>query len=425
MELITKAPRGTKDILPEEIARWQHVEKMILRVCDLFGFTEIRVPTFEHTELFERGVGETTDVVNKEMYTFLDKGERSITLRPEGTASVTRAVLESGLYGGALPVKLCYLLPCFRYEKPQAGRLREFHQFGVELFGASEPAADAEVILLASRIFDAFGLSNVKLKLNSIGCPECRKAYKAALTEYFAGRAEELCDSCGERLSKNPMRILDCKSPVCAEIAKGAPSILDYLCEDCAAHFTKVKELLTAAGAAFEVDDRIVRGLDYYSRTVFEFVVDGIGAQSTVCGGGRYDGLAGQLSDRELPGLGFAMGLERLLLTLEAAGYQFPAPAVCDLYLASAPGAENAVVALAEKLRGAGLSVQTDLCGRSIKAQMKYAGKIGARFSAVLGGDELESGKAELKRMEDGEKFAVTLAEESQFVTVIKENCNG
>lgn len=410
MALITKLPRGTKDILPGESEKWQYIEEKISAVCRAFGYGEIRVPTFEHTELFERGVGDTTDVVQKEMYTFTDKGGRSVTLRPEGTASVTRAVLENGLYGGALPIKLHYFVNCFRYEKPQAGRLREFHQFGVELFGASDPSADAEVILLADAVFRALGVRQLKLKLNSIGCPTCRKAYTDALRTYFAQYKDQLCETCLGRLERNPMRILDCKSPVCKEIAEGAPRIIDYLCEDCAEHFEGVKRRLEAAGRDFEIDPTIVRGLDYYTRTVFEFVSDAIGAQGTVCGGGRYDGLAEELGGAPLAGLGFAMGMERLLLTMEAEGIALPGQTGPALYIASI-GADASVAALslATRLRAAGVSVESDIVGRGLKAQMKYADKRGARFSVVLGDDEIANGRARFKNMESGEQTELAL----------------
>lgn len=410
MALITKLPRGTKDILPGESEKWQYIEEKISAVCRAFGYGEIRVPTFEHTELFERGVGDTTDVVQKEMYTFTDKGGRSVTLRPEGTASVTRAVLENGLYGGALPIKLHYFVNCFRYEKPQAGRLREFHQFGVELFGASDPSADAEVILLADAVFRALGVRQLKLKLNSIGCPTCRKAYTDALRTYFAQYKDQLCETCLGRLERNPMRILDCKSPVCKEIAEGAPRIIDYLCEDCAEHFEGVKRRLEAAGRDFEIDPTIVRGLDYYTRTVFEFVSDAIGAQGTVCGGGRYDGLAEELGGAPLAGLGFAMGMERLLLTMEAERIALPGQTGPALYIASI-GADASVAALslATRLRAAGVSVESDIVGRGLKAQMKYADKRGARFSVVLGDDEVANGRARFKNMESGEQTELAL----------------
>ena len=318
MALITKAARGTQDVLPSESSRWQHVEQTALAIARDFGYREMRTPVFEHTELFHRSVGETTDVVQKEMYTFEDKGHRSVTLRPEGTAGMARALLEHGLNNEALPVKVSYLTSCYRYEKPQAGRLREFHQFGVECFGAAAPQADAEVITLARMVLDNLGVTGVELRLNSIGCPACRAKYHEALRAYFESRRDELCETCLGRLERNPMRILDCKSPVCSQIAAGAPVMLDYLCDDCAAHFDTVKGCLEAAGVAYIIDPHIVRGLDYYTRTVFEFVSDALGAQAVVCGGGRYDGLIDELGGPHLPSLGFGMGLERLLVVMEA-----------------------------------------------------------------------------------------------------------
>ena len=412
MGLITKAIRGTQDVLPNDSYKWQHVEGVIRQVCDAFGYKEIRTPVFEHTELFARGVGDTTDVVQKEMYTFEDKGGRSITLRPEGTAGVARAILEHGLHNGALPLKAYYFTSCYRYEKPQAGRLREFHQFGAELYGASEPYADAEMIMLADETLKMIGLDGIELQLNSIGCPECRAKYHAALKEYFSSHIDELCPTCRDRLERNPMRILDCKSPVCSGIAEGAPVILDYICDDCRAHFEKVQELLTSCGIKFSINPQIVRGLDYYSRTVFEFVSKDLGAQATVCGGGRYDGLTKQLSDTEIPAIGFAMGLERIMLILEKKQNILPDQKTCDIYIASMGdrGAHKAFE-LVSDLRQEGFYAECDMMGRSLKAQMKYADKIGARFSMVLGDNELDTNKAVLKNMTDGSKTEVELGE--------------
>ena len=334
MSEINKAPRGTNDILPEESYKWQAVEKRLMETAGLFGFKEIRVPVFEHTEFFTKNVGDTTDVVQKEMYTFDDKGGRSITLRPELTAGVVRSVIENGLYAGTLPLKCCYIGGCYRYEKPQAGRLREFHQFGVECVGAAAPNADAEVIALAKQVLDNIGIKKISLEINSIGCPECRKEYHKALKEYFSANLEELCGTCKDRLDRNPMRILDCKSPICSEIAAKAPVVLDYLCDDCRKHFEQVKAHLTAQNINFTVNPHIVRGLDYYTRTVFEFVSGDIGAQSTVCGGGRYDGLIGQMGGPNTPSLGFAMGIERLMMVLESQRAELPEAKTDDLYIA-------------------------------------------------------------------------------------------
>ncbi len=404
MALLTNAPRGTKDVLPDEVYRWQYLESVLRRCAADFGFQEIRFPTFEHTELFLRGVGDTTDVVQKEMYTFEDKGGRSITLRPEGTASVARSFLEHSLYAGPLPVKLFYIAPNFRYEKPQAGRLREHHQFGVECFGAAEPQADAEIIGLAWTFLRRLGLRDVRLKLNSIGCKHCRADYHKALHDYFDQRKDALCGTCRERLEKNPLRILDCKSEICSKIAEGAPHTFDYLCPDCRDHLDRLKAYLTDMDIPFELDSRIVRGLDYYSRTVFEFVTDRIGAQGTVCGGGRYDGLIEALGGDPMPGIGFGSGLERLLLVLEAEGVELPRPegtALFVAYIGQEP--ERRAQQLVHQLRQLGVAAARDLTGRSLKAQMKFADKQGARYSLVIGDEELAAGTVKVKDMRTGE----------------------
>ena len=399
--MLTKAPKGTKDILPSEVYKWQYVEQAFAEICRRHGFGEIRTPDFEHTELFKRGVGGTTDIVQKEMYTFDDKGGRSITLRPEFTAGVIRSAIEKGLVNGALPVKAAYVGGCYRYEKPQAGRLREFHQFGVECIGAASPSADAEVIALAKHVLDAVGIEKISLEINSIGCPECRKDYLAALKSYFEKHIDELCDTCKDRLSRNPMRIL--------------AVVTDYLCDDCRSHFEAVQKHLDAAGIKYTVNPHIVRGLDYYTRTVFEFVSGDIGAQSTVCGGGRYDGLISQMGGSSTASLGFAMGIERIMLLLEAQGTELPRPDYCDLYIATM--GENAGVAatgICELLRKDGFKVQTDICGRGLKAQMKFADKTGARFTMVLGDNECESGNAKIKNMQSGEETEIRLDEISE-----------
>ena len=410
MAEINRAVKGTNDILPLESHKYQFVEGKMLEVASLYGFREIRVPVFEHTEVFQRSVGDTTDVVQKEMYTFEDKGGRSITLRPELTAGVVRSSIEKGLVNGALPVKVCYIGGCYRYEKPQAGRLREFHQFGVECFGAATPAADAEVIALARQVLSEVGIDKISLEINSIGCPECRKKYHAALKEYFSSKTDELCGTCCERLERNPMRILDCKSPICSEIAKGAPVILDFLCDDCKEHFEGVKAHLDAADIKYTVNPQIVRGLDYYTRTVFEFVSGDIGAQSTVCGGGRYDGLVSQMGGPQVAALGFGMGIERLMMVLESQNTPLPEPRKCDIYIAPMGAAASIkATALCTALRDYGFEAQTDVCGRGLKAQMKYADKIGAAFHLVLGDNELESGKATLKNMASGDTKEISL----------------
>ena len=410
MALEIKSIKGTADVLPSDSYKWQFVERKFLDTAQKYGFGEIRVPTFEDKRLFIRSVGDTTDVVQKEMYTFTDQGGRELALRPEGTAGVNRAVIENGLINGALPVKLSYAISCFRAEKPQAGRMREFHQLGMELFGASSPSADAEVIAFVDEFFRLLGIRNISLEINSIGCKECRKNYHAALKSYFEARKDRLCDTCLERLDKNPLRILDCKNPDCKEVAKDAPVVLDYLCDDCRAHFEGLKKRLDALGVPYTVNPRIVRGLDYYVRTVFEFVSSDLGAQSTVCGGGRYDGLIKSLGGPDQPGIGYAMGVERLLMVMKAQGIEIPAPAPCDLYIGSI-GEEASVEALrlCGILRGEGFSAECDIVGRSVKAQMKYADKIGARFSMVLGDNELAEKKATVKNMVTGENAEVTL----------------
>lgn len=412
MAEINRAVKGTNDILPEESHNWQFVEGKMLETASQFGFKEIRVPVFEHTEVFLRSVGDTTDVVQKEMYTFDDKGGRSITLRPELTAGVIRSAIEKGLVNAALPQKLCYIGGCYRYEKPQAGRLREFHQFGVECVGAAAPNADAEVISLAGAVLENIGIKNISLEINSIGCPECRKEYHKALKEYFSKNTDTLCDTCKDRLDRNPMRILDCKSPICSEIAENAPVVIDFLCDDCKNHFESVKANLTAMNIDFKVNPKIVRGLDYYTRTVFEFVSNDIGAQSTVCGGGRYDGLIAQMGGPQTPSLGFAMGIERLMMVLKAQNAELPEAHTCDLFIATL--GENAMLkasALCKELRDEGYKAETDICGRGLKAQMKYANKIGAKFTLVLGDNEVENGKASLKNMSNSSEKEINLNE--------------
>ncbi len=412
MSPIITAPRGTKDVLPQHTQAWQSLEERLRQVARRYGFAEIRFPTFESTELFQRGVGDTTDVVQKEMYTFEDKGGRSITLRPEGTASVVRSYIENSLYAAGLPQKVYYIAPNFRYEKPQAGRLREHHQFGVESFGSSSPLADVEVMGVARALFDDLGLKNIELCLNSIGCPSCRPAFQGALKAYFSAHAAQLCPTCLDRLERNPLRILDCKVDSCASLRDGAPLISDSLCDDCRAHQNGVTGALDAVGMAYSFDPHIVRGLDYYTRTVFEFVTSDLGAQSTVCGGGRYDGLVESLGGPATPALGFGMGLERLLLIIEKQGAALEAQRP-DLYLVSAgDDARIPVFALTHTLRAAGLSVDCDLLSRSVKAQMKAADRSNVRYSMVLGADELSRGQAALKDMTTGQAAEVALTSE-------------
>lgn len=410
MGVITKKIKGTEDVLPKDSYRWQFVEDVMRKESAAYGFKEIRTPVFEHTELFARGVGQTTDVVQKEMYTFDTKGGESVTLRPEGTAGAARAVLEHGLVNDSLPIKASYFVSCYRYEKPQAGRLREFHQFGLECYGTQSPVADAELICAAQSIFDRLGIKQLRLEINSIGCPACRAEYHKALKEYFYGYKDELCETCNSRLEKNPMRILDCKSPVCSKIAGGAPKITDYLCDECKEHFASVQKYLDAAGVEYTVNPTIVRGLDYYTKTVFEFVTDFIGAQGTVCGGGRYDGLIEELGGKHLPSLGFAMGIERLLMLMDKQGIEIPKPSTCDLYVAvMGESASLKSFEIIKAVRSCGLIAETDVVGRGLRAQMKYADKIGAKFSMVLGDNEIEQGKAVIKNMSSGEQTEIVL----------------
>lgn len=427
MALNIKRPNGTEDVIPKNVHKWHTVEKIARDVAESFGFSEIRIPTFENTDLFLRSVGETTDVVQKEMYSVIAK-ETKFTLRPEGTAGTIRAMLQNGLMNEAMPQRVFYILSCFRHERPQAGRLREFHQFGLEMAGSQSPSADAEVISLAKTLLDRLGLKNIELYINSIGCPECRAKYHAALKEYFESKKSELCDTCLSRLEKNPMRILDCKSPICSEIAKDAPIILDYLCEECSEHFTKLQKYLTNLGIAFKVNPKIVRGLDYYTKTVFEFVTTEIGAQGTVCGGGRYDGLIEQLGGQHTPALGFAMGIERILITMEKQNCDFLQPRKCDLYIAPMDDAalEKAML-IARDLREYGYWVEYDVIGRGLKVQMKYANKIDAAFTIVLGENELTSGKVKVKNMAKGEELELDLDDnfKNKFDAVCVDNMLG
>ena len=411
-------PKGMKDVLPSQSYKWQYVEETARKVAGSFGFKEIRTPVLEHTELFLRGVGDTTDIVNKEMYTFLDKGNRSVTLKPEGTAGVARSFVENGMLNDGLPAKMYYFSPAFRYERPQAGRLREHHQFGVELYGSASPQADAEVITLVDVFYKRLGLKEVKLQINSIGCAECRKAYSAALKEYFKPHLAEMCADCNSRFEKNPMRILDCKEERCKKYTANAPAITDYLCDDCRAHFEEVQKLLTLSGVQFTVNPSIVRGLDYYSRTVFEFVSGAAGAQGTVCGGGRYDTLLQQIGEKPVPAVGFGGGIERLLMVMEAEGVTIPAPQKTRIYVAGMDGkTREFAFKLVNKLRLDGISAESDLMERSIKAQFKYADKLGAEYVAVIGENELNSGEVNIKRMSDGTQEAVKFEDIITYLT--------
>ncbi len=401
------------DILPDETPLFRKIEGIVREEAERYGFGEIRTPTFENTDLFVRGVGDTTDVVQKEMYTFADRDEnRSISLRPEGTASVVRALIENGLHVAAMPQKFYYIINCFRHEAPQAGRSREFFQFGTETFGSESPTADATVIAVAASVLDRLGLGrNVSLHINSIGCKCCRPAYREALVGYYKKNEGVLCDTCRDRLGRNPLRLLDCKNPECAALAPNAPRTVDHLCEACATHFGELRTLLDAMGISYTVDPAIVRGLDYYTRTVFEFIAEGIGAQSTVCGGGRYDGLVESLGGPALPGIGFGMGITRLILAMRAVGTADAPVAAPRVYIAPL-GKQATVLAMAtcERLRRAGIYAECDLMERSLKAQMKYAGKLGAAYTLIIGDSEAESGRAQLRNMQSGEQEEVEIS---------------
>lgn len=410
-------PKGTKDVLPSESYKWQYVENCAKDTAKLFGLKEIRTPVFEHTELFLRGVGDTTDIVNKEMYTFEDKGGRSLTLKPEGTAGVARAFVENGLMNEALPARMFYISPAYRYERPQAGRLREHHQIGVEIYGSAEPEADAEVITFIDTFFKRLNLKKVKLQINSIGCPTCRAEYNKALKEYFRPHLDEMCLTCRTRFDKNPLRMLDCKEEGCKKYTANAPKILDYLCPDCAEHFEKVKHILDETGVEYEVNAGIVRGLDYYTRTVFEFVSQAAGAQGTVCGGGRYDNLLEQIGGKSVPAVGYGGGIERLLMVMEAEGVTIPEDEKPELYIAGMDGESREFsIKLAAELRRKGVYVLYDIMKRSVKAQFKYADKLGAKYVLALGENEMQSGEAELKEMATGEKTTVKLTEIYEYL---------
>lgn len=405
-----KRPKGTEDITPLQIYKWQYIEALIREICALNGYKEIRTPAFEHTELFKRGVGETTDVVQKEMYTFEDKAGRSITLKPEGTATVVRAYIENGLFNEPQPTKLFYFTPCFRYEKPQAGRLREHHQFGIEAFGSSDPSIDAEVINLAMTVYKKLGVHSLQLRINSIGCPKCRVEYNKKLKDYLAPKLEHLCETCQDRFHKNPLRIIDCKEERCQQQITDVPFMLNHLCEECSDHFEKFKAALDIIGLEYTVDPRIVRGLDYYTKTAFEIITDTIGAQGTVCGGGRYDGLIEQIDGPSTPGVGFGMGIERLLIVLEKAGIEIPVPAPMDLFIVGL-GEEGAKesIRLIHRLREQGIKCDKDYMARSLKAQMKYANKLGARFVTVIGDDDISNNKIKIKNMAEGSEEEIPL----------------
>lgn len=409
-------PKGTKDLLPQESYKWQYIEDKIKKVTKLYNFKQIMTPTFEFTELFVRGVGTTTDVVNKEMYTFNDRSNQSITLKPEGTAGVARAYISNSLYSEPQPIKMFYITPVFRYEKPQKGRLREHHQFGVELFGSYEAEADVEVIALAKSFLNSLGVKDLVLKINSIGCKECRKIYNQKLKEFYERKLSNMCSTCKERFNSNPLRMLDCKEQECKNINKDAPKVLDYICDDCKNHHEKVLKSLDALNIKYEVDPQIVRGLDYYTRTVFEFVSNSIGSQSTVCGGGRYNHLVEEIGDIKAPAVGFGLGIERLILTMESLGLDFGNENNVELFIGSiGEEAQLKSIELANKLRNNLISCEIDLLKRSVKSQMKYANKIKAKYSLIIGEREIEEDLAEIKSMQDSTKQQIKLSKIEEF----------
>lgn len=408
--MLTKAPKGTMDVLPDKSYMWQYIENEIRELARCYNIKEIRTPVFEHTELFARGVGDTTDVVEKEMYTFLDKGERSITLRPEGTAGAVRSYIEHSLYNEPQPIKTCYFVSCYRYEKPQAGRFREFHQFGVEYFGSQSAQIDAELISFPWNLYKKLGLKGLSLNINSIGCPTCRKEYNEKLRNYLKESYDNLCDTCKSRFERNPMRILDCKSEICSDIVKNAPHLLDSICTECSDHFEDLKKSLEALDIPYNVDPLIVRGLDYYTKTVFEITAQNKNSNGTICGGGRYDGLVEQLGGPKLPASGFALGLERLMLTLSEQEVDLGIDDNVDIYIGHIGEAnEKEAQKLVNELRALGISADKDYLKRSVKAQMKYANKIGAKFTLILGDDEVTSKEVMLKNMEKHEEEKIEL----------------
>ena len=416
--MLTQAPRGTKDVLPAESYRWQYLEEKMRKAAAMAGYREVRTPVFEHTELFLRGVGDTTDIVQKEMYTFKDKGDRSITLKPEGTAGAARCFLENNLFADALPCKMYYLnAPIFRYESPQSGRLREHHQFGLECFGAKGATADAELILLAYHLLEDLGIKNLSVNINSIGCPVCRPVYHKALKDYLADRFDNLCDTCRERFDRNPLRALDCKEKKCQELTRDAPSMLNMLCDECREHFEQLKMCLDESGIPYQVNPRIVRGLDYYTKTVFELITRTKAGDLTVCGGGRYDHLVEQIGGQDLPAVGFGMGLERVLMLMEADGIQIPEPDRYDIFVTYMGANIGKAFDLVQKLRSQGIKADMDHCGRSLKAQFKYANKTGVRWTGVIGDEEAAMNMVKMRNMENGEEKTVPVAEAASVIT--------
>ena len=411
--MLSKAPRGTKDITPKDVYKWHYIEKKFREICALYGYEEIRTPIFEHTEVFSRSVGDTTDVVQKEMYTFTDRGDRQLSLKPEGTAGVIRSFIENKMYADTQPTKLYYITPCFRYERPQAGRQRQFHQFGIEVLGSDGPSVDAEVISLAVQFFNEMGLNNLSVNINSVGCPTCREEYNRKLKEYLDQKVDVLCETCLERKDKNPMRVIDCKNPHCKENLQDIPFMIDHLCEDCKDHFDKLQTYLKEMDINYVVDKTIARGLDYYKKTAFEIISNDIGSQSTVCGGGRYDGLVEMLGGpKGISGIGFALGAERLLLTLENNNIEIENPKSTDIYIATiGDAAKTKSFKLIKDLRTNHISADNDHLDKSLKAQFKYSDKLNAKYTVVIGDDELANDTATLKNMKTSEQTTIKLSE--------------
>lgn len=423
VNVLTTAPRGTRDILSPEVEKWQYLEDKIRQHCHRYAYSEIRTPIFEHTELFQRSVGETTDIVQKEMYTFQDRGDRLLTLRPEATASTVRAYLENRLYAQPQPVKLYYIGPMFRYDRPQAGRYRQFYQFGIEVIGSQDPSVDAEVILLAVHLFADLGLRDLEVHLNSIGCPQCRSAYRQELRAYLKGHLGKLCPDCRARYEQNPLRVLDCKKEHCRQVAGQAPELSSYLCQECREHFAAVQEYLESLDVKYQLNPNLVRGLDYYTKTVFEIVSRELGAQAAICGGGRYDGLVEECGGQPTPGIGFALGMERLLLALDKGGIELPGREPLDVFLAALGSKVQApALKLLYQMRQHKLRADKDYLGRSLKAQMKYADKKEARYVVILGEEELERRMVLIREMATGKQEEVPL---EQAVEIILEKMGG
>jgi len=410
--MLTNAPKGTKDTMPDQVYRWHYVEKKFAEICDKYGYREIRTPIFEHTELFTRGVGDTTDIVQKEMYTFNDFGNRSLTLKPEGTSPAVRSFIEHKTYAEVQPTKIYYVTPCFRYEKPQSGRLREFHQFGVEIFGTPDMLADADVICIGHDFLHEMGIDDVRLEINSVGCPKCRAKHREALKAFLKPHYDELCDTCKDRYERNPMRIIDCKSEICQAIVKDAPMMVDYLCDDCRQAFEDVQKNLDSMGIEYVINPRIVRGLDYYTKTAFEFVSTSIGSQGTVCGGGRYDDLVEELGGPPIPGVGFGLGIERLLMLMDANGYEIPQPEPVEAFIAVMGDAAKAEgLKILRELHKKGIKAEMDTLGRNIKGQFKYAARLNSKYTIVIGDDEMAKGIVQIKDMDKHEQREVKLDE--------------